>query len=192
MGAKKNLFFCKPRIECHVPFQLPKGKSSADPDMETNDITIHIAGTLVQGDADTIDILGQVVTRRDVIVHGDAAKRRSRVNRDDAVLVIDGLEGLQEVADERLDRIIGNGIGRVMDVDTDKGVILGVHVIVFCKDAMCENGWGNGQRGQRASIRRRAGVGSVAHHHGWLGIPRVHQPNPPILSSQFETSCQSH
>ena len=59
-----------------------------------NDIAICVVGMLVHGDADTIDILGQFVTRRNVVVHGDASKRRSGVNRDDAVLVVNFLEGL--------------------------------------------------------------------------------------------------
>ena len=94
MGAKENPAFRKPCIKRSVPFQVPKGKSSADPDVEMNDVAIRDVGTLVHGDTDTINILGQFVARRDVIVHGDASKRRSRVNWDDAVLVINFLEGL--------------------------------------------------------------------------------------------------
>ena len=77
--------------------------------------------------------------------------------------------------DEWLDGIISNGIGRVMDVDMDKGVKQGVHVIILGKDAMRENGWGSGRRGRRASIRRRASVRSIAHHHGQLGGVRRNQ-----------------
>ena len=94
MGAKENPAFHKSCIKHSVPFQLPEGKGSADPDVETNDVAIHIVGTLVHGDADTINILGQIVAGRNVIVRGDTSKRRSGVNRDDAVLVINFLEGL--------------------------------------------------------------------------------------------------
>ena len=62
-----------------------------------------------------------------------------------------------------------------MDVDTNKGIIQGVHVIVLGKDAMHENGQGGEQRGWWASIRRRAGVGSITHHHGQLGGVRRNQ-----------------
>ena len=60
MGAKEDFSFRKPRIEVIVPFQLPKGKSSADPKkVEADDIAIHVVGMLVRGDTDTIDVLGQ-------------------------------------------------------------------------------------------------------------------------------------
>ena len=62
--------------------------------MKANDITIHVVGMLVVGDTNTINILGQFVTRRNVAFHGDASKRRSRINREDTVLVIDSLESL--------------------------------------------------------------------------------------------------
>ena len=56
-----------------------------------------------------------------------------------------------------------------MNVNMDKGVIQGAHVIILGEDAMRENGQGVGRRGWRVSIGRRASVGSVAHHHGQLG-----------------------
>ena len=77
--------------------------------------------------------------------------------------------------DKWLDGIISNGIGGAMNVNTDKGVIQGVYVIIFGEDTMRENGRGIGQRGRRASIGRRASVGSVAHHYGWLGGVRRNQ-----------------
>ena len=51
MSAKKNPALHKPRIECHVPFQLSKGKSSADLDVKANDITtvFTLLGHLLMG-----------------------------------------------------------------------------------------------------------------------------------------------
>ena len=112
--------------------------------MEANNIAVCFVGMPVHWDADTIDILGQFFTRRDVIVHGDASKGRSQINQENAVLGVDILEGLQEVTDEWLDGIVGNGNGieRVVDVDTNKGVIQGVHMIVLGEDAMHKDGLG--------------------------------------------------
>ena len=75
---------------------------SADPKVKANDIAIHVIGMLVRRDTDTIDVLGQFISSRDVIVCGDISKRRSGVNQDDAVLGVDVLDGLQEIAEKGL------------------------------------------------------------------------------------------
>ena len=67
-----------------------------------NDVAVVIVGMLVHGDTNAIDILGEFITRRDIIFHGDAAKRIHWIDREDAVLVVDVLKSLQEVMDEWL------------------------------------------------------------------------------------------
>ena len=123
---------------------IPPSKDalSTDADVEADDIAVHVVGTPVHRDADAINVLGEFITRRDVIFHGDAAKRRLQINQEDAVLVVDILESLQEVMDEQLDGIISDGIGRVMDVDTDESVIQFVHMIIHGEDTLHEDGLG--------------------------------------------------
>ena len=138
-------------------------------DVEANDVAVCIVGTPVHRDADAIDILGELITRRDISFHGDASKGRLWIDWEDAVLGVDILENLlQEVMDEWLDGIVSDGIGRVMDVDTDEGIIQGVHMIIHGEDTMHEDRLGIWQRGWQASIRRRASIRSIAHHHGQL------------------------
>ena len=91
-----------------------------------NEIAVVIVGMLVHGDTDAIDILGEFITRRDIIFHGDAAKRRCWIDWDDAVLVVDVLKSLQEVTDEWLDGVVIGCIGGLMDVNVDEGIIQGV------------------------------------------------------------------
>ena len=60
-----------------------------------------------------------------------------------------------------------------MNVNTEKGVIQGVHMIIQGDDTMHEGGLGGRGRDWWTSIGRRAGIMSVAHHHGWrVGVCR--------------------
>ena len=175
MSAKEDSAFRKPSIEHSIPFQLPEWKSGADAKVEANDITVVVVGAFVRRDTDAINVLRQFFARRDVIFVCNRSKRRSWFNRENTVLFVDFLKCLQEVAKERLDGIIGDNIGRAMDVNMDEGFVHCFRVIIFGEDAMRENGWGVGRKGRRASIGRGAGVGSVAHHHGRLGDVRRNQ-----------------
>ena len=96
-------------------------------EVEANDVAVVIVGMPVHRDADAIYILGEFITGRDVTFHGDAAKRRCHINREDAVLVVDIIKNLQEVTDKWLDGIVGDHVGGAMDVNAEKGIIQGVH-----------------------------------------------------------------
>ena len=67
MGTEEDPAFHKPCIEQSIPLELPEGKGSTDVDVEADNVAVHIVGTLVHWDTDTINILGEFITRRDVI-----------------------------------------------------------------------------------------------------------------------------
>ena len=111
------MYFCK----------LPKGKGSADVDVEMDGVAGVIVGMPVVEDTDAIHIFGELVTRWDIMFHCDAAKGRHCVNQENVVLIVDGLEDMQEVMDEWLDGIICNLFRGAMDVNTEKHIAEGVH-----------------------------------------------------------------
>ena len=94
MSMKEDLVFDKPIIEQSISLKLPKRKGGANVEVEANNVAVVIVRMLVHRDANAIYILGEFITGRDVIFHGDAAKKRCQIDWEDAVLVVDILESL--------------------------------------------------------------------------------------------------
>ena len=127
MSAKEDLAFGEPFVKGCVAFELPKGKSGIDTDVKADRVVGVIVSAFVGGVADAVNIVGEFVTRRDVAVHGKAAKVGGRVNGDDGVLAIDFLKDLQEVTEKRFDGIVRNLFGGTINVNTEEGVIQCTH-----------------------------------------------------------------
>ena len=58
MSAKEDLAFGEPFIEWSVPFELPKGKSGIDSDMEADCVVVVIVGAFIGWGADAGNIVG--------------------------------------------------------------------------------------------------------------------------------------
>ena len=87
--------------------------------------------------------------------------------------MVDFLEDLKEVMEEWLKRIIRDLFGRAMNINMEKGIIQGVHMIIRGNDTMHEGGLGGWGRHQWVSIMRGASIGSITHHHDQMvGICR--------------------
>ena len=72
-----------------------KGESGADMDMEMDCVAVVIGGMPVDGGStDAIHLLRKLVTRWDIAFHHNAATRRSCINQENVVFVVDCLEDL--------------------------------------------------------------------------------------------------